>query len=336
MTSPSLTSQPISSPANGPSVATSPARTPVRTRIVLPVVLFCVTLFTTTAVGMRYMENFRLGHAPLATDADILPYDWVFHHLSQLATGFPFSLTLITILLAHEFGHYFACRTFHVQSTLPYLLPAPSISGSFGAIIRLKSRVPSRTALLFIAAMGPIAGFLVAMVAVVVGLHASTYVAVPVIHRVQAPLIIALAHAFSHSAAQPLELLLPHPILSAAWLGILITALNLIPAGQLDGGHIAYAISPEVHRVTSRSATVVLLLLGIFSWIGWMLWAIILLTPGMRHPKVPTQQAVKPWHFSLVPACVAILILAATYQPFQGYSLLHVLHLLPHLSQRYR
>ena len=329
MTSPSLTSQPIPQPAHEPPALSASAPS----RILVPIVFFVVTLFTTTAVGMRYMENFRLGRAPLSTDADILPYNWVFHHLNHLASGFPFSLTLIAILLAHEFGHYFACRTFRVRSTLPYLLPAPSISGSFGAIIRLKSRIPSRSALLFIAAMGPVAGFIVAIAAVIVGLHASTYVAVPVIHRVQAPLLIALAHAFSRSAAQPLELLLPHPILSAAWIGILITALNLIPAGQLDGGHIVYAISPALHRYTSRASTAILLVLGIVSWAGWILWALILLTPGMRHPKVSAERPVKRWHFALVPICAVILLLAATYQPFQGYSLWHILRQLP---SRYR
>ncbi len=327
MTSPSLTSQPLPRSA-APLASPAPPE-----RVALPLVSFFVTLATTTAVGMRYMENFRTGRAPLATDADILPYAWVFHHLGDFASGLPFSLTLITILLAHEFGHYFACRRFHVRATLPYLLPAPSVSGSFGAIIRLKSRIPSRSALLFIAALGPIAGFVVAIAAVIVGLHASSYVAAPVIHRVQAPLLIALAHAFSRSAAQPLELLLPHPILSAAWIGILITALNLIPAGQLDGGHIVYAISPTLHRYTSRASTVILLVLGIVSWAGWILWALILLTPGMRHPKVSTERPVKSWHFALVPICAVILLLAATYQPFQGYSLWHILRQLP---SRYR
>ena len=170
MTSPSLTSQSI------PEPATKSAVSPSRERIGLPILLFAITILTTTAVGMRYMENFRSGRAPLATDADLLPYDWVLHHLGQFSSGLPFSLTLIAILLAHEFGHYFACRSYRVRSTLPYLLPAPSVSGSFGAIIRLKSRIPSRSALIVIAAMGPIAGFLVAILAVILGLHASTYV----------------------------------------------------------------------------------------------------------------------------------------------------------------
>ena len=324
MTSPSIPSQPISQAAD-PVVTRRPA-------ILTPLLLFAVTLLSTTAVGMRYMYNFRLGLGPLNNDEDILPYVWVSHHLAQFATGFPFSLTLIAILLAHEFGHYFACRSFGVRSTLPYMLPAPSISGSFGAIIRLKSRIPSRSALMVIAAMGPISGFVVAIAAVVLGLHLSGYLPVPVLHRVQAPLLIALLHL---PVAQPLEHILPHPILSAAWIGILITSLNLIPAGQLDGGHMVYAISPALHRITSRVVTILLMVLGIFFWVGWILWALILLTPSMRHPKVPSEAPLKSWQFALLPVCMVILVLAFTYQPFQGYGLFTTLKKVPsryHLS----
>ena len=153
-------------------------------------------MFSTTAVGMRYMHNFRLGNPPLGSDADILPFDWVIHHLRDLATGLPFSLTLVGILLAHEFGHYFACRRFSVRSTLPYLLPAPSLSGTFGAVIRLKSVVRSRAALIVIGASGPIAGFIVALATVTLGLSLSTYSPTPLIHNVQAPLTIIVLHLF--------------------------------------------------------------------------------------------------------------------------------------------
>ena len=175
-----------------------------------------------------------------------------------------------------------------------------------------------------IAAMGPLAGFAVAIAAVAFGLHVSSYGVAPVLHRVQAPLLISLSHALGRSAAQPLQLLLPHPILSAAWIGILITALNLIPAGQLDGGHMVYALSPALHRFTSRASTAVLLLLGIFSWAGWILWAVILLTPGMRHPKVPGEAP----RSSAMAFCACACLRgdpaagSATYQPFQGYSLM--------------
>ena len=323
MTSPTLIAEPL------------PKRLPERsssmTRLAVPVTLALITLCSTTAVGMRYMHNFRQGLAPLASDADVLPFAWVFANLRSFASGLPFSLTLVGILLAHEFGHYFACRSFGVRSSLPYLLPAPSLSGTFGAVIRLKSKVRSRAALIVIGAAGPIAGFLVAIVTVAFGLVRSTYATHPVLHAVQAPLLISGMHALlcSFVGAPPLANIVPHPMLSASWIGMLITALNLIPAGQLDGGHILYAISPRAHRVSTWLVTAGLLTLGLFAWAGWLLWGALLLLPGMRHPRVPDVREIKGWQYALIPICCVILVFAATFQPVVGFSLIRILHELP-------
>ena len=324
MTSPSLLAEPV--PVE-PSLA-PPVQPPGRHRLTVPILLFLVTLLSTTSVGMRYMYNFNLGRAPLTSDADILPFEWVFRHLSQIASGLPFSLTLITILLAHEFGHYFACRAFGVSATLPYLLPAPSLSGSFGAVIRLRSRVRSRGALIVIGATGPITGFLVALASTSIGLSLSHYAPMPLVHRVQTPLLVSLFHTL-HDPSRPIALLIPHPILVASWMGLLITALNLIPAGQLDGGHILYAVSPQAHKLCHRFVVIALSVMGVFFWVGWILWAAILLTPGMRHPLIPGDEPLKRWHYALVPLCLVILLLAATYQPFEGFSLLDVARKIP-------
>jgi Zn-dependent protease len=327
MTSPSLLSQPLPK---------APRREqPALQRIAIPVALFAVTMLTTTAVGMRYMRNFRLGIAPLGTDDDILPYSWVVHHLRDLASGLPFSLTLAGILLAHEFGHYFACRRYGVRSTLPYMLPAPSLSGTFGAVIRLQSVIRSRAALIVIGASGPIAGFVVALATVVLGLALSTYAATPLIHNVQSPLAIVLLHHLLRGplSAGPLAQIVPHPVLIASWIGLLITALNLIPAGQLDGGHILYAISPAVHRWTSRVVVAALFLLGVFSWTGWFLWGIILLTPGMRHPRVPDPLPLGQGLAALAPVCLVLFVLTGTFAPFKGYGLWSIVY---ELYGRYR
>jgi len=320
MTSPTLSADPA------PPI---PLRGRSSRRLRLPILLFFITLLTTTAVGMRYMYNFNLNRPPFSSDADVLPFGWAFAHLSSFASGLPFSLTLIGILLAHEFGHYLACRSFGVDATLPYLLPAPSLSGSFGAVIRLRSRVPSRAALIVIGATGPVAGFLVAVCTVLIGISLSRYAPHPVMHDVQAPLLLSGLQALLRPG-QPIALLLPHPVLIASWMGILITALNLIPAGQLDGGHIVYGISPTAHRISHWSVVAGLVLLGIFAWAGWILWALILLTPAMRHPKVPKSADERRWHLLLVPACLLVLLLSATYAPFKGYSLLEMLREIPH------
>ena len=324
-----MTSPTLPSPNSSPVVAAGEALRPLRGRDVLvPAVLFVITMLSTTAVGMRYMYNFRRGMPPISADDDVLPYAWVFHHWAGFADGLPFSLTLVTILLAHEFGHYFACRLYGVRSTLPYMLPAPSLSGTFGAVIRLKSRVKSRAALIVIGAAGPIAGFVVAIFAVMLGLMCSYYRSSPTVGQIQAPLLIQGIHALlavaSPSQAHPLSLLVPHPILIASWIGLLITALNLIPAGQLDGGHILYAVSPTAHHTVSRVATCALFVMAFFFWGGWLLWALLLLLPGMRHPKIASREGMVTWHFMLAPLCAVVLLLTATLQPFEGYSLLSV------------
>jgi membrane-associated protease RseP (regulator of RpoE activity) len=277
---------------------------------------------------MRYMHNFRLGLGPIMDDRDLLPYPWVAEHLRQVALGLPFSLTLIAILLAHEFGHYFACRAFAVRSTLPYLLPAPTLSGSFGAVIRLRSRVRTRAALLVIGASGPIAGFVVLLFTTILGLTRSTYAAAPVLHGVQTPLLIVALDALLHTG-QPLALIAPHPILVASWIGLLITALNLVPAGQLDGGHIVYALSPRVHAITSRLAVGAMLLLGLFFWLGWLVWAVVLLSPAMRHPRVLDPAPLLPRHCLMAGTCLVIFVAASMYAPFENYGLLEVLRKLP-------
>jgi Zn-dependent protease len=299
----------------------------------LPLTLFALTLISTTSIGMRYMANFLDNRAPLSSDADILPLGWVLHHLSGLASGLPFSLTLITILLAHEFGHYFACRAFKVRCSLPYLLPAPSLSGSFGAVIQLRSRVRSRAALLTIGAMGPICGFAVAIATSALGLWLSRYGSSAVMGNIQAPFLISVLHnLLSHftGATSSLTLIIPHPVLVASWMGILITAINLIPAGQLDGGHILYAISPKSHAICTRIVVVLLFVLGMLFWVGWILWAGILLMPGMRHPSVPSPAKLNGLHLALLPLCGSILLLTFTFAPFSGYGLIQVMQRFSH------
>ncbi len=318
MTSPSLTSQSL--PASAHLDPVSPRE------LTLPALLFLITVLSTTAVGMRYMYNFHLGLPPLSSDADVLPYRWVLANFRDFASGLPFSVTLIAILLAHEFGHYFACRVFHVRSTLPYLLPAPSLSGTFGAVIRLESRVRTRSALIVIGAAGPIAGFAVALVTVFLGLRASTYSPEPLLANIQSPLLITGIHALlGEGSAHSMEHIVPHPILVASWIGLLITALNLIPAGQLDGGHILYALSPRAHHISTRIVIVALALMGLFLWGGWLLWALLLTLPGMRHPKVPAVEEVTPAQYALIPLCAVLLFFSITPRPFGGYSILEVI-----------
>jgi hypothetical protein len=326
MTSPTLVARPIPESSGQPIPQSVRRSGSAVSKFGIPLVLAIVTLCSTTAVGMRYMFNFLDKTGPYNGDADILPYAWVLSHIDLWRTGLPFSLTLLGILLAHEFGHFLACRYYKVKATLPWLLPAPSLSGTFGAVIRLRTGIPNRAALLVIGAAGPIAGFVVAIVTVAVGISLSSYGDETIMH-VQPTILITAMHALIHPHSN-LAYIIPHPVLSASWIGILITALNLIPAGQLDGGHLVYSVSPKVHTICTRLVVAILLFLGVFSWFGWLIWGVILLMPAMRHPRIPDSTKLTRAQFALIPVCAAIFVLSFMYKPFNGFSLIDGIRLM--------
>ena len=292
--------------------------------------LLLLALLSATRYGMRYMVNFQHGRFPIASQSDVIPFPWIFANLPHFGLGLPFSLTLIGILITHEFGHYFSCRRYGINATIPYFLPAPSLGGTAGAIIRLKSPVTSRAALITIGAIGPIAGFLVAVLTTSIGLILSKPVAVEPQKLVdfQSPLIFKLLAPLLHvSLNRPL---LWHPILIASWIGILLTSLNLLPAGQLDGGHILYALSPRIHRVVTYAVIAALVYLGIAHWTGWLVWAGFLCLPGMRHPTVNDTRPLPTKLLLLAPLALVILILTAMPEPFTKFSVLDLIAKLHH------
>ena len=200
------------------------------------------------------MQNFRLGQPPLVNEGDLFPLHWIWNHPSALASGWSFSLALLGILLAHEAGHYFFCRHHGIRASWPYVLPAPTLSGTAGAVIRIRSRIPSRRALIEVGIAGPIAGYLVALPTTILGILLSRPAGpgtAPALVQFHWPLTVTLLDRMLAAwlpGVPALDNLLPHPILIASWVGLFVTSLNLIPAGQLDGGHILYAISPRWHR----------------------------------------------------------------------------------------
>ncbi|AXC11754.1 putative metal-dependent hydrolase [Acidisarcina polymorpha] len=238
------------------------------------------------------MWNFRRGIPAFATVGDFVPFMWVFKHPGELAGGLSFSLTLLAILLAHEFGHWLLCAYHRVVASWPYLLPAPTLSGTAGAVIRIRFGIPSLDALMDVGIAGPVAGCVVAIPATLVGLLLSKTAAgpvQPVLIQLNAPLAMRLLYAPMRLLAPSfpsLDNLLWHPVLIAAWVGLFVTSLNLIPAGQLDGGHVLYAISRRWHRWITIAVPGLLLIAGLTLWVGWLLWGVILLIPAMRHPYV--------------------------------------------------
>ena len=136
----------------------------------LPLCLLAVSIFTTASTGALLMRNFRLNQPPLAHEGDVFPLHWIWSHPAALASGWSFSLVLLGILLAHEAGHYLLCRRHGIDASWPYVLPAPTLSGTVGAVIRIRSRIPSRRALIEVGIAGPIAGYLVALPTTILGI----------------------------------------------------------------------------------------------------------------------------------------------------------------------
>jgi membrane-associated protease RseP (regulator of RpoE activity) len=240
-------------------------------RLWLHIALFLSTLLTTTAAGA------------LQAGVDF------FSEPLEIVAGLPFALTLMSILLAHEMGHYLTSRYYGVKATLPYFIPGPPIVGTFGAFIRMQSPMPDRRSLFDIGAAGPLAGLLLAIPAVVVGFQLSSlspddYSGGGI--SLGSSLLFSFLSKVTLGVTPDDANILLHPIGFAGWIGLLVTAMNLLPAGQLDGGHVTYALFGRNYIWVSRLTVVFLLTLGITRRsYGWIIWGLLILfVAGVRHP----------------------------------------------------
>ena len=252
--------------------------------IVRHLVLFAATVVTTTWIGAYHYYGFLADYSQTV----VLPVSWV-----QYLNGLWFSAAVLGILGAHEMGHYLACRYYGVDASLPYFLPLPPPfpSGTLGAFIRIRQPIPNKRELFDIGIAGPIAGFLVAVPLLAVGVYLSHMVRVPQDFRgdyLGEPLLLKglmwLTFGF-RPAGFDINL---HPIAFAGWFGMLATALNLFPMGQLDGGHITYAVLGRRSTLVTYATLVCLIGLSFVSssWIVWtVLTAGMLFTFGPRHPR---------------------------------------------------
>jgi membrane-associated protease RseP (regulator of RpoE activity) len=260
-----------------------------------------------------------------ASDENFFPLAWILAEPSRLLLGIPFSASLLGILLAHEMGHFLYSVRNRVYSTLPFFLPAPTPVGTFGAFIQIKSAFRSRQSLFDIGIAGPIAGFLVAVPLTMVGLWLSKPLppGVPPM-EIGYPVVFHAVHALLPIPTSLSGSLL-HPVAIAAWVGMLATALNLIPGGQLDGGHMVYALSPTAHSRVTKAAIVLMFPLAYFFWSGWLFWAVGLLITH-RHPYVPHYPPMP--HSRTVLAWLGAIMLALTFlpAPFPGGSVRELLH----------
>lgn len=250
---------------------------PVRRIRWLPISLYLSTILTTTAAGALLS-----GHNP-------------FESLGSFAKGFPFSITLMTILTLHESGHMLAARKHGLPVSVPYFIPAPTLIGTFGAIIRMPPVSHSRETLFDVGISGPIAGFVPSIFALAWGVHSSTTFhgtppAGEALSLGDSLLFRGLAALIGPEGSAHQTLVL-NPVGFAGWMGILITAINLIPAGQLDGGHFFYALwGRGFHRKAWFAVVAILLALGGLYWKGWWIWLVFVVLMGPGHPPVSDEE----------------------------------------------
>jgi membrane-associated protease RseP (regulator of RpoE activity) len=242
---------------------------------------------------------------------------------TYLAGGFLFALSLVFILGIHEFGHYWAARRNHVSVSLPYFIPAPPffIAGTFGAFIHIKDPIPNRGVLMEIGASGPIAGFIASFIALSAGLYLSEVSPSNAIQGVSfgSSLILSalsklILGVTPFSTEVDIQL---HSIAFAGWIGMFITALNLIPVGQLDGGHVVYALLKGKYKMISRVFFFLLFPLGML-WQGWWFWAVLIALIGFRPaPLLDENDPLKREHKLLGKCCLFIFIVTFVPVPFE-------------------
>lgn len=299
----------------GPPVSDQPPDLPERPRpFALALLLFLLTVISTLAVGTEFALAYATNRAPF-TDGFSFFVD-IIGEPALLLSGLPFSFTLMGILLAHELGHYFACRYYGISASYPYFIPAPTLIGTMGAFIRIRSPIVNRTALFDVGLAGPVVGFLFAVPALAVGIAYSKVIPAD---RIDSAILFGtpplewLLTTLLRPDMAPQDLFL-HPIGRAAWVGLFATALNLLPAGQLDGGHIVYALDSRQHRHISLGVALTLIPMSFLFWSGWGIWAVLLLLLGFRHPMLmdrwtPLDRRRRIW------AVIALLLFALCFTP---------------------
>jgi membrane-associated protease RseP (regulator of RpoE activity) len=298
----------------------------------LNALLFGLTLLSTFFVGLSMGVSYVY---PGLQSLDSLPGPGLraFIEPRILMLGFLYSAVLMVILVGHELGHYLTCRRYGISATLPYFIPAPNLIGTFGAFIRIKSPIWQKHQLFDIGVSGPLTGFLLALPALLVGLALSKVAPLPAGEGTMAlgePLLLKLLAAlfFRHIPAGA-DIVL-HPVAFAGWVGLLVTALNLFPIGQLDGGHIAYSLVGKKAGLVSFVVLAAFVILGIFSFAGWFIWGLIgllfIFMRRLKHPPILDEDVPLTRGRRIIGAVIILVfILSFIPDPVKGYDLLGLL-----------
>jgi len=267
------------------------------------IVLFVLTAISTYLVGANY--SFDAGN---------------------IVNGLSYSCSIMLILLSHEMGHYVMSRSYGIPATLPYFIPFPfSPFGTFGAIIKMKGIIINKKALFDIGVAGPLASFILSVPCLFFGMKLSTVVTTTAgtnEFRLGEPLLLKLIQWITVGELPPTQDILLHPLGYAGWVGLFVTALNLLPVGQLDGGHVVYAVFGQKSKWAFMGSILILVFLALYYNPGWIALIILLLIFGMRHPQ-PFDSETPLDRPRKILACfmLIVFILSFTPAPFPGLSL---------------
>ena len=312
------------------------AHQPTVRQLTLHASLFVLTILTTTMAGIfLMMPAIDISEPPLSRPIDyalyvpryyanlVLDQLWFsFAHPHLVFEGVVFSGTLLAILMAHEMGHYLACRRYGVAATLPFFIPAPPLflAGTLGAFIKIKSAVPSRRALLDIGLAGPLAGFVVAVPVAVIGVFLLQPDASTPEHAIifNDPLLIRL---IARAVGVELTATVPNPCYMSAWIGLLVTSLNLMPVGQLDGGHGTFAVFGEkAHRLIGVMAFLSMAAISILGYLwhgspsGFLYTVLLAVMLRVRHPRPQNVEPLGPRRIAI--AVITLIVFALSFWPF--------------------
>ncbi len=292
-------------------------------RIRMNIVLFVLTF--TSSIYWGFIQYQQFYSEELRSVLTSNPFEAP----SALLGGLPFGIAVIAILLAHEMGHYLTCRHYGIEASLPYFLPLPPpnliptlLPGTMGAVIRIRGAITSRRALFDIAVAGPIAGWVAALPILAYGLSQSRVVSTIEIETsgryltLGEPLLWGPMSRFFGPEIGPAQDLVMHPLAFVGWFALLITAMNLLPVGQLDGGHLLYSLVPQWHRALSFTVLILMFFAGFRFFPGWILFAVIVsvlfIMGGLGKPR-PIDDGQKLGATRIVLTLIALAIFVTSF-----------------------
>lgn len=298
----------------------------------LNILLFVLTGISCFVVGITWSLNYKYAGV-LGQKGDFSLTSRIIRDPQVLYLSGIYTVVLMGILLGHELGHFLMSRHYRIDATLPFFIPAPTLIGTMGAFIKIRSPISRKKQLFDIGIAGPLISFILAVPALAIGLYYSK--AVPPLAQEGSilfgePLLLKWIVSMVFRSVPGNFVIVLHPVAFAGWVGILVTALNLFPIGQLDGGHVFYALLGKKSAKFGKIFIGLFIIMGVFFWMGWFVWALLISFLGLKHPSlIDENMPLSRGRRIIAVAGVVIFVLSFIPDPVKGYSLLDIFNGVP-------